>query len=244
MSKIKIGAQVTAKVRPTKVTVSGTFQGYRLEDQEDPTSICGTVLHVKDGMQHLDYVYVDSIKVCESEDEKIRKAIIRLLQNGGYMEPQDKEKAFAWLEKQKEQPGTDMKSPFTGGKVTILSREEEVTFRGENVKILRKYYRCEDTGREFTDSKLDDDMMWAAFRAYCEKKGMTSFTDIILKQEQPEVDLEKEMDKFYGIYRDKTGKAYDVEDNEPCFDWKEGEFFESDMRIVRHFYELGLNARK
>jgi hypothetical protein len=43
------------------------------------------------------------VKKKESEDEKIRKAIIRLLQNGGYMEPQDKEKAFAWLEKQKEQ---------------------------------------------------------------------------------------------------------------------------------------------
>ena len=54
MDKIKIGAQVTAKVRLTKVTVSGTFQGYRLEDQEDPTSIYGTVFYVKDGMQHLD----------------------------------------------------------------------------------------------------------------------------------------------------------------------------------------------
>ena len=107
-------------------------------------------------------------------------------------------------ELQKEQPETEMKSPFTGGKVTILSREEEVTFRGEKVKILRKYYRCEDTGREFTDSKLDDDMMWTAFRAYCEKKGMTSFTDIILKQEQTEVDLEKFTDKiktFQGRYK-------------------------------------------
>ena len=89
-------------------------------------------------------------------------------------------------ELQQEQSETDMKSPFTGGKVAILSREEEVTFRGEKIKIIRKYYRCVDTGREFTDSKLDDDMMWAAFRAYCEKKGMTSFTDIMLKQEQPD----------------------------------------------------------
>lgn len=86
---------------------------------------------------------------------------------------------------QQERQETDMKSPFTGGKVAILSRQEEVTFRGEKVKILRKYYRCEDTGRKFTNDKLDDDMMWAVFRAYCEKKGMTSFTDIMLKQEQP-----------------------------------------------------------
>lgn len=89
-----------------------------------------------------------------------------------------------WKIVKQEQP-SDMKSPFTGGKVTILSREEEITFRGEKIKITRKYYRCEDTGREFTDSKLDDDMMWAVFRAYCKKKGITSFTDIMLKQEQP-----------------------------------------------------------
>ena len=81
MSKIKIGVQVTAKVRHTNVAVSGTFQGYRLEDQEDPTSICGTVLHVKDGMQHLDYVYIDSIKVCENKNETMRKRIINILTN-------------------------------------------------------------------------------------------------------------------------------------------------------------------
>ena len=65
-----------------------------------------------------------------------------------------------------------------------------------------------------------------------------------LQQEQPEVDLEKEMDKFYGIYRDKTGKTYAIEDDEPCFDWKGDGLAESDMRIARHFFELGLNARK
>ena len=42
-------------------------------------------------------------ELTESEDERIRKCIIRLLQVGGYMPLEDKEKAFAWLEKQKEQ---------------------------------------------------------------------------------------------------------------------------------------------
>ena len=65
-----------------------------------------------------------------------------------------------------------------------------------------------------------------------------------LQQEQPEVDLEKEMDKFYGMYRDENGKTYAIEDDEPCFDWKEDELSESDMRFARHFYELGLKARK
>lgn len=81
MSKIKIGAQVTAKVCPTKVTVSGTFQGYELQDKEDPASVCGKVFYVKDGMQRLDFVYVDSIKVCEDNNEIIRKRIINILTN-------------------------------------------------------------------------------------------------------------------------------------------------------------------
>lgn len=76
MNRIKIGTQVTAKVCPTKVTVSGTFQGYELQDKEDPTSVCGKVFYVKDGMQRLDFVYVDSIKVCDIEDERIRKELI------------------------------------------------------------------------------------------------------------------------------------------------------------------------
>lgn len=81
MSRIKIGAQVTAKVCPTKVTVSGTFQGYELQDKEDPTSVCGKVFYVKDGMQRLDFVYVDSIKVREDNNEIMRKRIINILTN-------------------------------------------------------------------------------------------------------------------------------------------------------------------
>jgi len=133
---------------------------------------------------------------------------------------------------QQEQPETEMKSPFTGGKVTILSRQEEVTFRGEKVKILQKYYRCEDTGRKFTDSKLDDDMMWAAFRAYCEKKGMTSYTDIMLKQEQPEVDLEKEFEDYLNNM-----------EGQPRI-WHSDEQIEWAKDIARHFWNKGYNARK
>lgn len=37
-----------------------------------------------------------------SEDERIRKSIIYILQVGGYMSPEEKDKAFAYLEKQKD----------------------------------------------------------------------------------------------------------------------------------------------
>ena len=106
MSKIKIGAQVTAKVCPTKVAVSGTFQGYELQDNEDPTSVCGKVFYVKDGMQHLDWVYIDSIKVFESEDERIRRMIVNTLRDAVLSERISEtsyREMLDYLEKQKEQ---------------------------------------------------------------------------------------------------------------------------------------------
>lgn len=111
MSKIKIGVQVTAKVCPTKVAVSGTFQGYELQDREDPTSVCGKVFYVKDGMQRLDFVYVDSIKVFESEDERIRKHLVEVLElYWGKTNDPGKAADLAYLERMKEQqPDADLK---------------------------------------------------------------------------------------------------------------------------------------
>ena len=57
------------------------------------------------------------------------------------------------------------------------------------------------------------------------------------------VDLEKGMDKFYGIYRDDNGNTFDKEDNEPCFDWKNAELSEHEMELARYFYELGRNSK-
>lgn len=61
-----------------------------------------------------------------------------------------------------------------------------------------------------------------------------------LQQEQSEVDLEKEMDKFYGMYRDENGLTYDCETNRRCPDWKDDEDEDQKLPLARHFYELGL----
>jgi len=58
------------------------------------------------------------------------------------------------------------------------------------------------------------------------------------QQEQPEVDLEKELDKFYGMYR-KDGKTYDITDDEEVSDWKEDGNSWFKIEFARHFYELG-----
>lgn len=99
----------------------------------------------------------------------------------------------------------EMKSPFTGGKVTLENKETEVDYRGEKIKVNRQYYRCADTGKEFTDSKLDDDFMWSVFRAYWQNKNVTHFSDI---------DLYKHT-RFEGwIARDSYGRLW-IHDSKP-----------------------------
>lgn len=69
-------------------------------------------------------------------------------------------------------------SPFTGGKVFIEEKESTVKYRGMDITVKAKYYRCEDTGHEFTDSEVDTDFMWAVFRKYWENKGFEHFYEI------------------------------------------------------------------
>ena len=68
--------------------------------------------------------------------------------------------------------------------------------------------------------------------------GQSSFFAAINPQEQPEVELEKEMDKYYSRWM--QGASDEGCFNEDCqlisiYDCR---------RIALHFYKLGLNARK
>lgn len=60
--------------------------------------------------------------------------------------------------------------------------------------------------------------------------------------EKAKVDLEKEIDKFYGVVR-KNGKTYDEKDGELCFDPKDDETYEHELRFASHFFNLGKNAK-
>lgn len=48
-----------------------------------------------------------------------------------------------------------MKSPYTGGPVRLMKENSTVEFRRENFKILHHYYKCTDSGKEFTTDELD-----------------------------------------------------------------------------------------
>ena len=98
---------------------------------------------------------------------------------------------------------------------------------------------------------IDKDTLLAEIERLYDEKGTFYAADVLynLKEwldtlEVKEVDLEKEIDKFYGMYRDENGVTYDGQDNEICLDWKEGcnELFK--IEFAKHFFELGLKVKQ
>ena len=73
--------------------------------------------------------------------------------------------------------------------------------------------------------------------------GIELARDIHYKEnvEMKEVDFEKEIDKFYGMYR-KDGQTFNLEDNEECVDWKVDCNPKFEKAFAKHFYELGMVA--
>lgn len=75
---------------------------------------------------------------------------------------------------------------FTGqGNYTEIEEEIEVTFRNQKFTIKHRCY-CNEKGEKFTTTRQDDDMMWAVFRAYWERKGFEFFSDIDGYREEQE----------------------------------------------------------
>lgn len=73
---------------------------------------------------------------------------------------------------------TDIDMSFIGqGNYTEIEEEIEVTFRNQKYTIKHRCY-CNEKGEKFTTNRQDEDMMWAVFRAYWERKGFEYFSDI------------------------------------------------------------------
>lgn len=99
----------------------------------------------------------------ESEDERIRKALVWHLKADADFVSNGVTKAecIAYLEKQKEQKPEGWS-------------EVELEFRGEKVKVKRPFF-YDDKGRGYSTTKQDDDVAWYALRAWCEKKGVSLY---------------------------------------------------------------------
>jgi putative zinc finger/helix-turn-helix YgiT family protein len=73
-----------------------------------------------------------------------------------------------------------MKSPFTDGEATLQHEKKELEFRKDAFNVNQFYYRCNDTGEEFTTDELDQINVNQLYNQYREKYGVP-FPDEILE---------------------------------------------------------------
>lgn len=49
-----------------------------------------------------------------------------------------------------------MKSPITGKEMVLTKENRLVEFRGESFEVVFHFYKCEDSGGQFTTDSLDE----------------------------------------------------------------------------------------
>ncbi len=65
-----------------------------------------------------------------------------------------------------------MKSPFTDGEATLQHEKKELEFRKDVFGVIQFYYKCADTGEEFTTDELDQINVNQLYNQYREKYGV------------------------------------------------------------------------
>lgn len=65
-----------------------------------------------------------------------------------------------------------MKSPFTGGSVTLRNEQSTLTFRKEEFKYVKLHYVCDDTHESFSTTELDEININQVYNQYRVKYGI------------------------------------------------------------------------
>lgn len=79
---------------------------------------------------------------------------------------------------------SEMKSPFTGGAVTLHKEPKQLEFRKDKFTIQQHYYKCVDTGEEFSNDELDQINVNQLYNQYRERYGLPFPDDIREIREQ------------------------------------------------------------
>lgn len=95
-----------------------------------------------------------------------------------------------------------MKSPFTGGNVTLQQENGELMFRKERFQYVYLYYLCEDTKERFTTSEIDEINISQVYNQYRIKYGI------------PFVDEIKRIRKMYGLSASKMSEILGFGNNQ------------------------------
>jgi putative zinc finger/helix-turn-helix YgiT family protein len=77
-----------------------------------------------------------------------------------------------------------MKSPFTDGEATVQHEKKELEFRKDVFTVTQFYYKCNDTGEEFTTDELDQVNVNQLYNQYREKHGVPFADEIREIREQ------------------------------------------------------------
>lgn len=72
----------------------------------------------------------------------------------------------------------DMRSPITGGKVSLCWEWRDMEFRKETFRVMFPYYRCEDSGEQFTTTESDGVWYAQLHNQYCRKYGIPYIDEI------------------------------------------------------------------
>src|SRR5690606_15137392 len=73
-----------------------------------------------------------------------------------------------------------MKSPLTGKEMKLTKEKRSMVFRKETFEIVFHYYKCEDSGEQFTTTSLDEVNMNQVYNRYRDKFNIP-FPDEIKK---------------------------------------------------------------
>ena len=73
-----------------------------------------------------------------------------------------------------------MKSPITGKEMTLVKEKRTMDFRKETFKVVFHFYKCEDSGEQFTTTTLDEVNMNQVYNQYRDKFNIP-FPDEIIR---------------------------------------------------------------
>jgi len=95
-----------------------------------------------------------------------------------------------------------MKSPFTGGNVTLCHEMSELTFRKEKFQYVHLFYECDDTKERFTTTELDEVNIGQVYNQYRAKYGIPFPEEIRCMRQQ------------YGLSASKMSQILGFGDNQ------------------------------
>lgn len=101
---------------------------------------------------------------------------------------------------------SDMKSPFTGGKVLRGMEKKTITFRGEEYIVPQRFFKCQDSGKEFTNAAIEDDNIWEVIKAYFNRKEISPFDLIALTWE----DIDKIIQLWLSVLDEMDGTKQEL----------------------------------